>query len=314
MPIIHNKEKLEKLLNDNNIPLTDSRAKGKFFKEHFNWEELSKLYIEGQSLRYICRLTGLSYDVVRANLKDKVIFRDFSVLGNSKFKINLDIFNTSNPVSSYILGWLYSDGCNTLNKINLELQTKDHKHLEYLAKLLGNKPVKYKTKSVAIDLYSVELCKLLDTKWHVKPRKSFTNFRIPFELFSDKDIPYLLLGLLEGDGSISSSTSNVCFLISRASLKGFMNSLLRSVTLEHQPTIRDLNSQGLISISFRGADYFSILTYIYLNTLDVRCLSRKFENFKSQITRSSKGLTSPYKKLAVKLWDSLSNIQRICSE
>lgn len=94
-------------------------------------------------------------------------------------------------------------------------------------------------------------------------------------------------------------------LLSNNSWKDIKNKLLRTIDLTHVKE-RELNSYGLKQIEFSGADYFELLNYIYSSTLEVKPLERKLELFKSQICRSKEGKTSPYKKLAGKLWDSLN--------
>lgn len=308
LPVLHDKEKLKKLLVDNNIPLNDAVKRGKFYEEYFDWDYYCKLYQQGKSIRYISRLTNLSYDVVRVNLKKKLKdLRPFTVKGNSKNIFDYDIlFPEVNEYGAYLLGWLYSDGSITHNKISIVLQELDYQHLCYIAGLCSDREVIKKKVGVEFNFFSVDLCKLLMEEYNLLPNKSHHDFEIPLDKFNERTIPYLLLGLLEGDGSLSDKHPDFNLLLTNSTWNSLSRVLKDKVGLSHI-SIRSLNDYGLLCISFRGVSYFSVLEYTYTNTELVTPLERKLNRFKNQIERSANGKTSPYKKLAVNIRDNLNH-------
>lgn len=307
MPVIHNKEALKKLLIENKIPLNDAVKRGEFYKQYFDWQKLCNEYKEGKSIRQISKETNLSYDVIRSNLKSILgELRDFSRNGESKYSLNNIFFPLTNE-GSYLLGWLYSDGTITKNKISIVLQEKDKKHLEYLASLLSDKPVLDRKVGCEMSFYSVELCNRLMKEYHLLPDKSHNDFEIPFHLFSEEQLPYLLLGLFEGDGSISAKNPSCMFLLSKSTV----TALQQLIPVFNICTEIKLNKYNLLRLDYTGLAYFHIMYYLYSRTPDVKPLERKFERFKNQVLRSKESVRSPFKKKAVKLWDSLnSNTQK----
>lgn len=307
MPILHDKEKLNQLLMEHGIPINDAVKRGKFYKEFFDWDLYCKMYKDGSSIRDICRITNLSYDVVRANLKENLgDLRPFTVKGNSKYTFNTELFfPVVKNVGAYFLGWMYSDGSITHNRISIVLKKTDYKHLEYLAGLVSDKKVVTK-ETTKFDYFSVDLCDSLISKYNLLPNKSHLNFKIPFELFTSETLPYLLLGLIEGDGSISNKYPNCSLLITSNTWIDLEKLLKHNGVTLTKTKIHNINGYGLVNIVFSGESYFSLLKYIYSNTTEVIPLQRKFNRFLNQLDRSSKGVTSPYKKLAVNIRDSLN--------
>lgn len=146
MPKAHDEKVLKDLLVKHGIPLNDAVKRGKFYREYFDWKHLTNLYNEGYSIRDLCKITGLSYDVVRVNLlRFLPSLRAFTVKGRTNYTFYTDLFfpKLSNK-GAYLLGWLYADGSATKNKFAITLNVKDVEHLNYLASLFGNKKVKLK--------------------------------------------------------------------------------------------------------------------------------------------------------------------------
>ena len=309
MPVLQDNEKLKKLLIEHNVPLSDAVKRGKFYEEYFDWDYYSELYKQGKSIRDISRLTNLSYDVVRSNLIKKLgSLRDFTNKGNSKYSFNKSLlFPKVNEYGAYLLGWLYSDGSLTHSRISIVIQGSDYSHLCYLSSIFTEKPVSHKKcGAVEFNFFDVDLCDKLKEEYNVLPNKSHINFEIPLDRFEPKTIPYLLLGLLEGDGNINKKNPSCSLLMSSNTWKHIKSFLDCKIDLSqcHEST---LNEYGLMLLDFRGVSYFELLHYIYSNTLYlIKPLERKFNLFLSQIERSINGRTSPYKKLAVNIRDSLN--------
>lgn len=309
MPKFHNKKELEKLLLENGIPLTDAVKRGKFYEEHFNWKFYAFLYRRlKKSIKDICQITGLSYDAVRINLI-KVLGKLRRPSPISKYKIYEErFFPEIDEFGSYFMGWLYSDGCLTQNGVITFTQSaEDTNTLKNVVGILSDKPVKINARGyINFSLNNIEFCRRLMQKYNVLPAKSFKDYEIPFEKFL-KVLPYLLLGLFEGDGSISKSSPSMTFLLSNNSWK-HLKSILEGLNIDLSRTYtRKLNKQGLLSIEFRGISYFQIGKFIYLNTEKVRVMPRKFNRFLNQLEKSINGKTTPkiLKAEASSVWDSL---------
>lgn len=303
MPKFHNEEKLKALLIENNIPLNDAVKRGDFYRKYFNWDIISEQYRRGFSIRELCYKYNLSYDTMRENLKrNNVNFKDFSAKGSSAYRIKRRAFFPEPTTrGSYVLGWLYSDGCIQHNFIDITLQLKDTEHLIYLASLFTNKPVIVNDKVATLRVYGVDFVSELSSTYNLLENKSNKDYKIPLNLFNSKTLPYILLGLLEGDGSINRKCLGCHILVTQNTWND-----LKILLHVNSPSIRVLNKYGLIQVSFTGENYFNFLGYVYANTRNVKPLERKFSLFLKQLHRSINGRTSPYKKLAVKTRDSLN--------
>lgn len=298
------KDKLNNLLKENDIPLNDSRKKSKFFETYFEWDMYAKLYTEGEySVRDICRELNLGYDTVRANLLKKgVTMKPFKHIGSYTFN---NIFYPMTPEGAYIMGWLYSDGYVTNNRLGITLSSKDFEHLEYLAGIMSNKPVKCSGNKAEFNFFDTKLVNNLNRDFNLIPNKSHTDLKIDLNKFKPY-IPYLILGLLEGDGSISKSKLTFGMLLSSSMWHSIREELEGKVNLT-KSRIYKVNEYGLLNIVFSGVSYLEFLYYIYSNTSKVIPLNRKCANFLNQLERSANGITSPYKQLAVSIRDSLNS-------
>lgn len=305
MPIIHNKAFLEDLLIKNNVPLSDAVKRGEFYKKYFDWVALSKEYESGKSIRDISKMTGLSYDVIRNNLIDILgSLREFKHTGSYSFYEN-KFFPIPDEEASYFLGWMCSDGCNTGTKITITLQKRDAEHLSYLAGLVSNKLIKSVSLGASFDYFSVSLCKKFEDIGILK-NKSHRDLKFDMSIFTAETFPYFVLGLLEGDGSISKFNPSCQLLMSHNMWNDVFIELAGSIDLSNIQ-VHKLNQYNLYSIIFRGRSYFSFLLYIYQNTKKVKSLERKYKLFLNQIERSACGKTSPYKKIAVNVRDILTH-------
>lgn len=152
----------------------------------------------------------------------------------------------------------------------------------------------------------------LNKCFNLHSAKSLENFRIPWDKISEENLPYVLLGLFEGDGSIAKECLSCSILLSSNS----WYTLLKHKDFKNLISMQDirtykLNDYGLLNICFKGYSYFNFLQYLYLSTLEVKPLQRKLDRYVNQLKRSSNGKTSPYKILAVKLWDSLAEKRKL---
>lgn len=310
MPKFHNDKRLKNLLLENDVPLNDAVRRGKFYSEYFDWCYLCKVYKMTHSIKSICEITGLSYDAVRTNLiKSGCALEKFSRKNKSKYSFDNSLFFPNPTFSgSYVLGWMYSDGSITKNKLSLTLKKDDEKQLNYISNLISNKKIRNikNSNAVSFEFYSVEIAKKFIVEYNLIPDKSHHNFIIPIYKFSDENFPYLLLGLLEGDGNISKKYPSVTLLLSSNSWNNISTRLMHIGIDFSNVSCKVLNKYGLVCVDFRGNSYFSILYFIYKNTNKIKPLLRKYELFLSQLDRSISGKTSPYKSIAYNIRDSLT--------
>ena len=305
MPVFNDMVKLKTLLVEHGINPNDAVKRGEFYRNYFDWDDLKRKYEEGSSIKDLCRETNLSYDTIRENLRrNGVDFRKFSYKGVNEYSFKSEYLYNLNEFGAYLVGWLYSDGHVNDNKLTITIQKGDKEHLQYLASIFTEKPIREVSNGVSFDYYNNDLCKFIKREFKIKNRKSEDNYKIDFNKFGEHT-PYLLLGLLEGDGCIAKTTSEVQFLIPLKSIKGLTDYLNSNGVNTSKVRLNELNEYGLISMKFKGESYFSILEFIYKNTSKVKPLQRKKGNFRNQVIRSMNGRTSPYKQLAKDVWDSL---------
>ena len=304
MPKMHSDLKLKELLESNGIPLNDAVKRGEFYQNYFDWDSLAEKYKEGNSIRDISKLTGLSYDAVRINLI-RVLgeLRPFNRKGQGSYTFNDYLFFPRiTNIGAYFLGWLYSDGCITHDKITFTQQWKDKSHIDYLAGLVSNKPCRNAKNGREFNYFSVDLTQKFMKVYNVLPNKSHRNYKIPLDRFTKESLPYLLLGLFEGDGSVSKNLDCSMLLPSNT-----WEELRKIIPVDlSKVSATPLNKYGLLNIYFRGNSYFDFSLYVYTLTDEVIPLRRKFERFIIQCQRSAMGRTSPYKHIAKDVWDSLN--------
>lgn len=304
MPKFHDTGNLMTLLNQHGIPLTDARKRGEFYRTHFDWDTLSKRYNEGETIKELCSETGLSYDVVRANLKR----RGCEMRGSHTRPTHTFIrdFKEIDEETAYLLGWIVSDGHVSNERLSIALQKRDKEHLEYLASLFTTKGIHERKHCYALDVHSIELVQTL-RDMGISRRKSFEDWDI-WEMGVPREYyPYFLLGIIEGDGHISSSAPQVQFLIPQLSVDGLLNYFDEEGIPLHY-ALTTLNDHGLTSVFFKKESFFRIMTHIYTKTPKVKPLGRKLESFKKRLDKSM-GRTSPYKKFSAESRDSLARMK-----
>lgn len=310
MPKYNDMEKLRKFLIDNGIDPDDNYAKKRFYDEYYDWESLCEEYDNGAIIKDICEKTNLSYDVVRARLLKYTNVRNSYDDGRyiSKYEFDIDCLENLNKKGAYLLGWIYSDGNIRENgRLRFHLQDSDRGHLKYIANLYSDKPL-YEEDAEWV-FFSKRLYYLLREKYRVSETKSFENYNIEFDKYSEEHLPYLLLGLFEGDGSISKYKPSSEHLLPEKSVISFLT-VLENVGVDTQyHRRRRLNKHGLTAINFSGYSYFEFFEYLYNNTNDIKPLLRKYKCYINQLERSINGRTSPYKWIARDIRDSLRVIE-----
>lgn len=178
-------------------------------------EQIKNMYLFGLSSTKIGVKLKIYHKTVNSILNDFGIPRK----GNGKRKHFLDesyfdIINTQNK--AYILGLLYADGYNSLDKstIRLQLQESDYDILEKIRiELKSTKPLKYlkcddriasngfiSKNMYVLEFYSSHICNILD-KIGMHQNKSLI-LEFP-ECLDKKFYSHFIRGYFDGDGSYS---------------------------------------------------------------------------------------------------------------
>lgn len=216
----------------------------------------------------------------------------------SKYTYNTAAFTSNNSVSYYLLGCYLTDG--SISKTAFDLSSKDKDWLEIIAKIIS--PTKL-VETASNNCWRFRCCNKLMSEWlrsnNCIERKSLilTFPKIPKQFLAD-----LMRGLIDGDGSISTSRNTVYFCTaSEIFAKQFMNVLDErnikysakerikgEVIIRGQITIRKSN---LFKISIWGKDCYKLLKWLYPNN-DVLCMPRKHSLVKTIIdTFEARGLS-----------------------
>lgn len=200
--------------------------------------EICQLYNDGWSCPKIAERYKISHKLVGKILDENGISRKRN--GVRKYTLNehyFDQIDTQNK--AYILGLLYADGNNNIEKstVRLQLQEGDKDILEKISVEVGtNRPLRYVDCSNRIygnnyvsknmfsfDVYSKHMCKALD--YHgMKENKSlileYPNF------LSDDLHRHFIRGYFDGDGSISFGRNS---LLTITSTESFCNDCINII-------------------------------------------------------------------------------------
>lgn len=214
--------KVTKISQNRNIPVPTiySVLKGNIEKK-FTFHDFSitdkqnicSLYKNGMSTVKIGQRYGVYHKVIAKVLDEFGIER--TGVGKRKYRLNETYFDAiDTPDKAYILGFLYADGCNSINKgtITIALQEEDREILEKMRLKIGSeKPLKFLDKSnkhdfgytyknqYALIMFSSYMCNTLAEKGVVPNKSLVTTFP---EWLDKKLIPHFVRGVFDGDGSI----------------------------------------------------------------------------------------------------------------
>ena len=177
-------------------------------------QDIKNSYLNGESSVKIGKRYGYSHKPILKALHEMGVEVDQKRFSR-KYKLNEHYFDVIDmPNKAYILGFLYSDGNNCIDKctISIALQEEDWEILEKMRLEIGSeKPLKFLDKSNKHDfgytyknqyilpMFSSHMCNSLAEKG-VVPNKSLV---ISFPEWLDKElIPHFIRGVFDGDGSI----------------------------------------------------------------------------------------------------------------
>lgn len=147
-----------------------------------------------------------------------------------------DSIDTQNK--AYILGFLYSDGCNMLGKgtVSISLQQGDRDILERMRKeLKSTRPLEFveQSKRLSTDeyafqdlwclkFYSIHMCRAL-CALGVIPNKSLQITFPSNDIVPDNLMNHFIRGVFDGDGSINASATNITITGTRSFCDGLLN-------------------------------------------------------------------------------------------
>ena len=254
------------------------------------YDEIINLYQSGMSLEKI----GLKYDASRHAIKTVlnkmgVQTRDNSHKGR-KYTINENYFDEINtPNKAYILGLLYSDGCNNrkTNHVNIELQERDKEILDKIKEELKTDKSLYfselnKKSDKWQNTYRLNICnkhisETLEEKG-VVPRKSLI-LEFP-EWLPDKLLPHFLRGYMDGDGHIQCFESRHASFASTESFCLSVQEKLKDIGIESRiyNTQNKENSTRILYIC-KISNIIKFLDYIYKDA--ELYIQRKYETYQT---------------------------------
>lgn len=182
-------------------------------------QDIVNMYVEQQiSSVKIGEKYGCSHKVILRLLEAQNI--DHSWKPKRKYTINEAYFDTiDTPNKAYILGFLYADGSNCLDKctVTMSLQEEDRDILERIRREIGSeKPLEYLDYTNKNDggytyknqyrllLFNKHICKTLETLGMI-PNKSL---KLQFPNIKPELYSHFIRGYYDGDGSIYRQIKN----------------------------------------------------------------------------------------------------------
>lgn len=285
----------------------NNAQKSKYLQSLVDWETAIKMYEDGESITSVARHFNVTYDFMRVQLKNRgVVIRQGSKAHVKDRKYNhQNIFEPLTNEGAYLLGWLLADGnLSTDGQVRMFVGEEDKEHLEYLARLFTDAPIrkehrkKYDSYYYGFNIKNAEIYKSLE-KLGLKTRKSYRVTDLSWELIKDDQIPYLLLGMMEGDGHVAKDSNIVRLIMYQPTLENIQKRFLDKLGIVPTSILHDdrWNMKELCDVKFSGKEYFNLMVSLYIYTPDVKPLPRKKERFIQNCERvaSSK---STHRKLA----------------
>ena len=249
-------------------------------------EKMYDLYLSGKRLSEIAEI----YDIDRHTV-GRVLKRNGFVTDRKTYHCNEHYFDEiDNGDKAYILGLLWSDGCNSVNlgKITLQLQEKDKHILEDISELtqsdmplwflnLHDKNPNW-SNTYTLTLRSRHMSDLLESYGMVQ-RKSLV---LTFPEWLDQSLyPHFIRGYMDGDGSIYYSQNKNVLRISMVGTKEFLSAIQYicskigvKTSLRHKSKSNDA-VHTLYTTSNSGT--FKFLQWIY-NDSNLK-LQRKYDKY-----------------------------------
>lgn len=182
--------------------------------------KMVKMYYDGYDTYTIGKAFDMSYKQIVSILDKKGVQRIYSA-GKRKYTLNEHYFDEiDTPNKAYILGFLYADGWNDVDKnvITLSLQEGDKSILDDISREIGsNKPLRYIHCEHHLEKYGLHtqnqyrltvsshiMSQALSKHGCVKDK----SLILKFPILRDNLYSHFLRGYFDGDGSICKSVRN----------------------------------------------------------------------------------------------------------
>ena len=288
---------LYSILKNNNIELRSNRL----LKSQEN--QIVKLYKKGLSAKNIREQLNISKSsILKCLKKRKIKTRKTAGRFKQKYRINNKIFTRiDSKEKAQFLGLIYSDGSLSKhnNLISIRLREDDSYYLDgWRRKLLKtNKPLyfthnktmisplngkKYKC-SYGTTILDITNKEIYDDaiKLGLCPNKTKANIGMPNNI-DKKYIPYFILGLFEGDGSISTHPQSYHLTIAcQSNMANDLYTYFNSIGIKAYNYKR--KSINIIQISNKK-DIIKIFDLFYKNPTSV-IMKRKYNKYKNLIKK-----------------------------
>ncbi|MFQ6071596.1 MAG: hypothetical protein ACE5KT_02705 [Methanosarcinales archaeon] len=187
----------------------------------FFWTEEEKRLLKelypNNSNKYIASVIGRSEGAITYMSKALGIKKDRGYLSkvyklnSTKYNVNQDFFKKWTPNMSYILGFIYADGCvmdnNTSKRLKFGLRKKDGELVQKVLDCMesNHKVTNYRKHFKEFVIVNKEIYNDL-RKLGVTPRKTFTR---KFPDIPDVFVSHFVRGYFDGNGSITFRKRNI---------------------------------------------------------------------------------------------------------
>lgn len=212
--------------------------------------------------------------------------------GKRKYSLNKEFFSEYTPESCYVAGFIAADGCVCKGLLTISLSIVDEEFLVSLKDLLSSTaPVRQKDNNgnpcVRLDVHSVELVGDLKEYFDIRENKSLT-FIPPLNKIPLNMRKYFMLGMFDGDGTITGSFINQNYFNPSYGITGTQETCVAFKDFVGKPDIKLFQRHpercnNNFQISFTGINNLESFYYkVYDETSKKICLPRKLtkiENF-----------------------------------
>lgn len=172
-------------------------------KSLLSFEDISKLYLEGNSTTEISNLANVSDRYIRSVLTAQGIEKRAKGSWKRKFKVNEHYFKTWNSEMAYILGFLSADGCIVSNQQTVSFAQKEKYLLEEIKSALESEHpiiVNSDTGVFILNIHSKIMKDDLVNLHGITPKKSRT---LKFPDIPEEYVSHFIRGYFDGDGYVS---------------------------------------------------------------------------------------------------------------
>ena len=263
-----NKKVIYNLLKENGIELHGEKRT----LNPIQVTDVINMYINGHTLQDIANKYGVNRWTIKHCLQENEINLRSRSESIRKYNIDENFFDEINtPEKAYVLGLLWSDGCNKTDRgtVTLKLQEEDRHILEDIKKLMHiDKPLYFyqKTNDNHHNMYSLEITnKHISDMLDVLGMKSAKSLILKFPEWLDKTLyNSFLRGIVDGDGCIFKASGQYCVsIVGTKSLCEYIQIFLKSIDINSK--IYSYNDNGItVSLYISGKNNSSkFLDYIY---------------------------------------------------